>query len=69
MQDRGLVLRQVAENDAGVLIVMPPTGREVLDRAYPVHAKAVRRHLLDRLTPDELRMLDAIATRLENDTF
>jgi DNA-binding MarR family transcriptional regulator len=69
MQERGLVVRQPSENEAGILIVITPIGREALNRARPVHAQAVRRHLLDRLTPDELETLNAIAARLENETF
>ena len=65
MQERGLVMRQSLRNDAGTSISITPLGREILDRARPVHARAVRRYLLDRLTPDEVQMLEAIATRLE----
>lgn len=65
MQERSLVIRQSLENDGGVWITITPLGREVLGRARPVHARAVRRHLLDHLTPDEVQMLHAIAARLE----
>ena len=64
MQERGLVVRQPAKNEAGISISITAIGREILERARPVHARAVRRHLLDRLTPDEVQMLEALATRL-----
>lgn len=67
MQERGLVTRQSVKNDAGVCIALTSQGRAVLERARPVHARAVRHHLIDRLTPDEVRMLEAIAARLELD--
>ena len=34
-------------------VCITPAGRAVLAGAVPVHAAAVRRHLLNRLTPDQ----------------
>jgi len=38
-----------------------------LAQARPVHVRAIRHHLHDRLTPDEARMLLAIGAQLEAD--
>ncbi|WP_307387616.1 MarR family winged helix-turn-helix transcriptional regulator [Microbacterium testaceum] len=43
MEQRGLVTR--ADADGGVLVTITPTGREQIDKARPVHARAVRRSL------------------------
>ena len=51
MQQRGLVERQPS-GDA-VTVRLTPAGRVVLDQAVPVHAAAVRRHLLSRLTAEQ----------------
>ena len=49
MQQRGLAERQPA--GAAVTVRITPAGRAVLAEAVPVHAAAVRRYLLNRLTP------------------
>ncbi len=67
MQERGLVMRQPSKNEVGISISITPAGQEILDRARPVHARAVRRHLLDRLKPDEVQMLKGLAERLEDE--
>ncbi|MGI8448770.1 MAG: MarR family winged helix-turn-helix transcriptional regulator [Streptosporangiaceae bacterium] len=51
MQQRGLVERQ--PSDGAVTVRLTPAGRVVLDQAVPVHAAAVRRHLLSRLTAEQ----------------
>ncbi len=65
MQERGLVIRLAIGNEAGICVGITSQGKEVLALARPVHARAVRSYLLDRLTPDEKQMLTALAARLE----
>jgi DNA-binding MarR family transcriptional regulator len=50
MERRELVAREVVPG--GVLIHPTDEGRALLERARPVHAAAVRRHLLDALDND-----------------
>ncbi|CAB4900966.1 unannotated protein [freshwater metagenome] len=62
MERRELVEREVVPG--GVLIHLTDEGRTLLGRARPVHAAAVRRHLLDRLDDDAhvaiARLADAL---------
>jgi DNA-binding MarR family transcriptional regulator len=51
MQQRELVERLPA--GAAITVRLTPAGRAVLAEAVPVHAAAVRHHLLNRLTPDQ----------------
>ena len=65
MERRGLVARQPSADDArGAIIALTPSGREVLDQAAPPHVASVRRHLIDRLTDEEVAALDTIATKV-----
>ncbi|GLY88449.1 MarR family winged helix-turn-helix transcriptional regulator [Actinoallomurus iriomotensis] len=62
MAARGIVRRE--KGPAGVIVVLTADGRELLARARPVHAAAVREHLIDRLGEAERAMLVRIAGRL-----
>jgi DNA-binding MarR family transcriptional regulator len=59
MEGRGLVERTVIGATTTVVITSP--GRDLLARLRPVHAAAVRRELLGRLTADQQRALLASA--------
>jgi DNA-binding MarR family transcriptional regulator len=60
----GLVERAKCSADARVVYaVLTDAGRARLVAAYPDHLRSVRRHYVDRLTPDQL---DAIADALGN---
>ncbi|WP_036725437.1 MarR family winged helix-turn-helix transcriptional regulator [Patulibacter minatonensis] len=48
MERRGLVVRETLEG-GGVEITATARGAELIGRAVPVHAAAVREHLLERL--------------------
>jgi DNA-binding MarR family transcriptional regulator len=48
MQERGLVARETVRG--GVIVTITPAGRVTIDRARPVHAAAVRAHLLEPLS-------------------
>ncbi len=58
MHERGLVSRQECPTDArGSFAVLTPTGLAAIERAAPGHLAGVRRHLLDRLSADQVRAL------------
>ncbi|WP_160161489.1 MarR family winged helix-turn-helix transcriptional regulator [Embleya hyalina] len=62
MTERGLVLRE--KGPTGTTVVLTDHGRAMLHQARPVHAGAVRRHLLDRLTAQDRDALVRIAALL-----
>jgi DNA-binding MarR family transcriptional regulator len=54
MAKAGLVTREVCEQDGrGMYAVMTDLGWETIVAAAPDHVASVRRHLVDRLTPEE----------------
>lgn len=62
MHDRELVRRQDCPTDArGAFAVLTPDGLRAIEQAAPGHLAGVRRHLLDRLTPQQVRALGEIA--------
>jgi DNA-binding MarR family transcriptional regulator len=61
MAERGLVTRD--QGTSGVTVVLTAQGRELLAQARPVHAEAVREHLIERLTPEERLVLLRVAGR------
>ncbi|MFD4589199.1 MarR family winged helix-turn-helix transcriptional regulator [Streptomyces rubiginosohelvolus] len=65
MEARGLIRRAPDPADGrGCLLVLSPAGWDVLRDAAPSHVASVRRHFVDRLTPDELAALGRIAQKL-----
>src|SRR4051794_19754764 len=61
MQDRGLVRREDVDGDArGSDVVLTPAGRRALEEAAPQHVASVRRLFIDRLTPEQIRVLGDI---------
>lgn len=62
MTHRGLVLREKSGSTSTV--VLTDHGRVLLQQARPVHAEAVRRQLIDRLSADERAALLRIAAHL-----
>ncbi|MEU6740974.1 MarR family winged helix-turn-helix transcriptional regulator [Streptosporangium sandarakinum] len=62
MADRGYVARDKVAN--GVEVALCPEGRHVIDATLPTLETATRRHLLDRLGPDDARTLKALVDRL-----
>ena len=70
MAERGLVRREECPNDGrGAFVVLTTEGRGALERAAPVHARAVRRLLFDVLTRDDVEsfatVIDKVLTRLD----
>ncbi|MFE6727439.1 MarR family winged helix-turn-helix transcriptional regulator [Streptomyces californicus] len=65
MEARELIRRAPDPNDGrGCLLVLTATGWDTLREAAPTHVASVRRHFVDRLTPDELAALHRIAEKL-----
>jgi len=62
MEERGLVIRH--QSGGGVEVAVTDHGRELEAQARPVHAAAVRRHLLRPLSTDEQVALGAILEKL-----
>ena len=62
MAQRGLVARE--EVDGGVEALITEQGRDLLAAARPVHAAAVRRHLLRAIPTTELDQLRLLLARL-----
>lgn len=61
MEQRGLVRREDVDGDArGSFVVLTPAGRRTIEQAAPGHVASVRRHLMDRLTPEQIRVLGEI---------
>ncbi|NED10173.1 MarR family transcriptional regulator [Streptomyces sp. SID9124] len=68
MEARDLIRRAPDPADGrGCLLALTPTGRQTLRDAAPRHVASVRRHFVDRLTPDELAALGHIARKLSKD--
>jgi DNA-binding MarR family transcriptional regulator len=62
MQQRGLVTRKECDSDGrGAFIVLTDEGMATLAAAAPGHVAAVREHLIDLLTPEQIRVLGDVA--------
>ncbi len=62
MQNRGLVRREDCLTDArGAYATLTSAGLAAIEAAAPGHLKGVRRHLLDRLSPEQIRALAEIS--------
>ncbi|WP_174187521.1 MarR family winged helix-turn-helix transcriptional regulator [Nocardia barduliensis] len=65
MDARGLVERRPAEEDArGIIVELTPEGRIALERAAPNHVDLVRRVFVEPMTPEEARVLRALADKV-----
>nr|WP_228531336.1 MarR family transcriptional regulator [Micromonospora sp. ANENR4] len=65
MQQRGLVSREECVTDGrGSVVVLTPAGRRAVEAAAPGHVAAVRRHLIDRITPAEVAALGTLSQRV-----
>lgn len=62
MEERGLLRREECPTDArGAFAALTPTGLAAIEGAAPGHLAGVRRHLLDRLTAEQVRVLAEIS--------
>ena len=59
MRQRGLIGRE--PGDGAVSVHLTPAGRAALADAVPVHAEAVRRHLLSHLTGEQRQVIISLA--------
>jgi DNA-binding MarR family transcriptional regulator len=61
LEERGWVRREPAPKDGrGTVAVLTDAGWDMLVATAPGHVEAVRAHLFDRLTPDQIRTLGEI---------
>ena len=61
----GLVTREVCETDLRVnYATLTDAGYDRLKKAAPTHLRGVREHMVDLLTPQELKVLAAALTRV-----
>lgn len=66
MEKRGLVTRADCPTDArGAFVVLTDQGRSAIEAAAPLHVDAVRRYIIDGLTPAHLDALIEIAAIVE----
>jgi len=66
MEARDLLRRTPDPTDGrGCFLVLTEQGLDALTSAVPAHVESVRRHFIDRLTPDDLAAIEQIARRLE----
>lgn len=62
MQQRGLVRRQeVAGDGRGAIVTLTPAGSRAIRSAAPAHVASVRRHFIDLLTDEQIRVLGDLA--------
>ncbi len=63
LTEAGWVRRQECETDRrGAFAILTGEGFAALEAAAPAHVESVRRHLFDRLTPEQVGQLEAICT-------
>jgi DNA-binding MarR family transcriptional regulator len=62
LEERGWVERVTCPTDRrGAFAVLTPAGLAALEAAAPGHVAGVRRHLFDRLTPEQVEQLRVIS--------
>ncbi|MFJ4774882.1 MarR family winged helix-turn-helix transcriptional regulator [Streptomyces sp. NPDC088762] len=65
MEQRGVVRREeVAEDARGAEVVLTEAGVDMITAAAPLHVESVRRHLIDVLTPEQLRTMAEVGEAL-----
>ncbi|GIU86713.1 MAG: MarR family transcriptional regulator [Acidimicrobiia bacterium] len=65
MASRGLVRRERCPSDGrGSYVAVTAKGRRAIAAAAPGHVAAVRHHFVDRLTPEELDTVRAVAEKV-----
>ena len=67
LEEQGWVRRETVESDRrGAVAALTEAGLAALEAAAPVHVEGVRRHVFDRLTPDQIRALGEISRTLHD---
>jgi DNA-binding MarR family transcriptional regulator len=65
MEARGLISREGCPEDGrGAFVGITPAGRAAIEQAAPGHVRAVRRMVVDALSPEEFAQLGALADKL-----
>lgn len=65
LEERGWLKRVICETDKrGQFAVLTDEGYAALEAAAPGHVHAVREHLIDRLSPEQLAQLRQIGTAI-----
>jgi DNA-binding MarR family transcriptional regulator len=68
MERRGLVTKEeVASDGRGAFVQLTREGFEALAAATPAHMAGVRKHMIDLLTPQQIKALDDIAGTVVKD--
>jgi DNA-binding MarR family transcriptional regulator len=58
MEAKGLVRREGCDGDKrGTFAVITPRGQAIIERVAPSHVNSVRRHFMDHLCPEHLKVL------------
>lgn len=61
LEERGWVRREDCPTDKrGQLAILTDLGMSVIEQAAPGHVAAVRKYLIDRLTPEQLKVLGEV---------
>jgi DNA-binding MarR family transcriptional regulator len=62
MEERGLVSRQ--KRGAGVEVALTSAGHDMVRQVQPIHATAVRQHLIEPFTPEQVSNLREALARI-----
>ena len=65
MEKRGLLARSQAVDDGrGAVVSLTKSGLRAIAAATPIHIRSVRRHIVDLLTPEQLKVLVDVSDRV-----
>ena len=65
MERAGYVERRPCPSDRRVQFVgLTDAGREMLDRATEIHLRGIQEHMIERLEPGEVAVMDLLLARL-----
>jgi DNA-binding MarR family transcriptional regulator len=65
MQNRGLIRREPCETDKrGAVVVITGKGRDLIEKAAPLHLADVRNVLIDHATPEQLDLLSELGDQV-----
>jgi DNA-binding MarR family transcriptional regulator len=67
MQQRGLVDREDCPSDErGAVLVLTKAGQQAIRAAAPLHVESVRRHFIDLLSDEQIKVLGDVAETIVN---
>lgn len=65
LEERGLVTRQPSpEDERSTIVTLTDSGREVLAKVFPGHIEAVKAHLFESLSAEDVKMLARVMTQV-----